>query len=376
MTRIDATWVKEAAPVCAMLTEAGHQAWFVGGCVRNALLNEPVADIDICTTAHPETVIALAQAAGFKSVPTGIDHGTVTVVGGAEPYEVTTLRRDVATDGRRAVVAFADTITEDALRRDFTMNAIYARPDGVIEDPLGGLPDLQARHIRFIEDPDQRIREDYLRILRFFRFFAWYGRDGIDAEGLAACAAHVDGIDSLSKERIGAEMLKLLAAPDPAPALASMAASGVLLRILPGAVSDVLAVLIHVEENAGLSPDAVRRLACIGGQDVQANLRLSKDIVNRLEILGETDTNTGEFAYRNGASAAIDRLAIQAASLGQDINQADIVTVQHAATQVFPLKAADLMPDLEGAALGRALKSAEAKWIASGFVLTKDDLLA
>lgn len=376
MTRIDATWVKEAAPVCAMLTEAGHQAWFVGGCVRNALLNEPVADIDICTTAHPETVIALAQAAGFKSVPTGIDHGTVTVVGGAEPYEVTTLRRDVATDGRRAVVAFADTITEDALRRDFTMNAIYARPDGVIEDPLGGLPDLQARHIRFIEDPDQRIREDYLRILRFFRFFAWYGRDGIDAEGLAACAAHVDGIDSLSKERIGAEMLKLLAAPDPAPALASMAASGVLLRILPGAVSDVLAVLIHVEENAGLSPDAVRRLACIGGQDVQANLRLSKDIVNRLEILGETDTNTGEFAYRNGASAAIDRLAIQAASLGQDINQADIATAQHAATQVFPLKAADLMPDLEGAALGRALKSAEAKWIASGFVLTKDDLLA
>lgn len=376
MTRIEATWVKAAAPVCAMLTEAGHQAWFVGGCVRNALLNEPVADIDICTTAHPETVIALAQAAGFKSVPTGIDHGTVTVVGGAEPYEVTTLRRDVATDGRRAVVAFADTITEDALRRDFTMNAIYARPDGVIEDPLDGLPDLQARHIRFIENPDQRIREDYLRILRFFRFYAWYGRDGIDTEGLAACAAHVDGIDSLSKERIGAEMLKLLAAPDPAPALASMAASGVLLRILPGAVSDVLAVLIHVEENAGLSPDAVRRLACIGGQDAQANLRLSKDIVNQLEVLGETDTNTGEFAYRNGASAAIDRLAIQAASLGQDINQADIATAHYAAKQVFPLKAADLMPDLEGAALGRALKSAEAKWIASDFVLTKDDLLA
>ncbi len=175
MKRISADWLtgKQPQAVCAMLTEAGHQAWFVGGCVRNALIGAPISDIDITTDAPPERVTILAKNAGFHPVPTGFDHGTVTVVVQGHPFEVTTFRHDVETDGRRAVVAFANTIEDDAHRRDFTMNALYAAPDGLVADPLGGLPDLEARRVRFIDDAHDRIREDYLRILRFFRFHAW-----------------------------------------------------------------------------------------------------------------------------------------------------------------------------------------------------------
>lgn len=373
--KITDPWITKAAPVCAMLTDAGHAAWFVGGCVRNALLDVPVADIDISTTAHPETVMNLAETAGWRSIPTGIDHGTVTVVVDHIPYEITTLRRDVATDGRRAVVAFADNIEQDARRRDFTMNALYACPDGTIVDPLGGLPDLQARRFRFIENADQRIKEDYLRILRFFRFHAWYGQDGIDAEGLSACAANVGGLDSLSKERIGSEFLKLLSAPDPAPALASMASTGAVVRILPGAVHEPLSVLVHIEQAAGLTPDPIRRLACIGGKDAQTNLRLSKDQTRQLEILRNT-TTLNETAFEQGADIAIDQAAILAAVSGQPLPADTIARATFAGKQVFPLTAADLMPHCQGAALGTALKRAKAEWIASDFTLTKDDLLA
>ena len=212
--RISPAWLTDPAVrrLCAMLTDAGYEAWFVGGCVRNALIGAGASDLDITTDARPETVTELGERAGFRVVPTGIDHGTVTVVVDGTPFEITTFRRDVETDGRHATVAFADTAEEDARRRDFTMNALYAAPDGTVLDPLGGAADALAGHVRFIGDPNRRITEDYLRILRFFRFFAWYGdpAHGIDAEGLAACAAHVDGIDSLSAERLGQEMRKLL----------------------------------------------------------------------------------------------------------------------------------------------------------------------
>ncbi|CAN0587043.1 unnamed protein product, partial [Ectocarpus sp. 12 AP-2014] len=196
----------------------------------------------------------LARVAGLKPVPTGIDHGTVTVVADHDPFEITTFRRDVETDGRRAVVAFADTLDEDAKRRDFTMNALYARIDGTVIDPLGGLPDLRARRVRFIGDATDRIREDYLRSLRFFRFHAWYGNpdNGMDSDALAAIASHLDGLESLSRERVGAEMVKLLAARDPAPAVAAMRATGVLGRLLPGADDRALAPLIHLEDVLGL----------------------------------------------------------------------------------------------------------------------------
>ncbi|KGM89571.1 tRNA nucleotidyltransferase/poly(A) polymerase [Roseovarius mucosus DSM 17069] len=179
--KVSGAWIEAKATqaVCAMLTGAGYQALFVGGCVRNALLGAPVGDIDIATDARPEMVVELAEGAGLKPVPTGIEHGTITVVSGHIGHEVTTFRKDVQSFGRHAVVAFADDLHTDARRRDFTMNALYARPDGDVVDPLGGLEDLRARRVRFIEDADQRIREDYLRILRFFRFHAWYG----DPEG-------------------------------------------------------------------------------------------------------------------------------------------------------------------------------------------------
>ena len=219
--RIEADWITrpETQAVCNALTGAGYRALFVGGCVRNTLLGAPVDDIDIATDALPKAVMDLTGAAGLNAIPTGIDHGTITVVSAGLPHEITTFRRDVETFGRHAVVAFSTDVSDDARRRDFTMNALYADPSGQVIDPLGGLADLQARHVRFIENADQRIREDYLRILRFFRFHAWYGdaARGLDADGLAAVAANTDGLDSLSRERVWAELRKLLAAPDPAP---------------------------------------------------------------------------------------------------------------------------------------------------------------
>ena len=268
MERIDAPWLAAPATqaVCAALTGAGHQALLVGGCVRNALLGRPVADIDLATDARPEAVIDLARRAGLKPVPTGVEHGTVTVVAEGRPFEVTTFRRDVATDGRRATVAFSTDLAEDAARRDFTMNALYCRPDGALVDPLGGLADLRAGRVRFVGDPAARIAEDYLRILRFFRIHAWYGdpAGGLDPEGLAACAALQEGLARLSRERVGAEMTKLLAAADPAPAVAAMAAAGILGRVLPGADARALAPLVHAEAAAGAAPRWQRRAAALG----------------------------------------------------------------------------------------------------------------
>ena len=375
MTRITADWLSGSAQqICTMLENAGHQAWFVGGCVRNALLGLPVSDLDLCTDAQPTRVMALAKAAGLKAIPTGIDHGTVTVVADGVSFEITTFRRDVATDGRRAKVAFAKTMIEDARRRDFTMNALYCDALGEVTDPLGGLPDLHARRVRFIENADRRIKEDYLRILRFFRFHAWYGDPdaGIDADGLAACAENIDGLAQLSRERVTSEILKLLAAPDPALALASMSASGVLGQVLPGAAPQVTAVLVHVEGQAGLAPDPIRRLVALGG--MRDGLRLTRNQEKRIVQLHDMQSLAAS-AYRYGADVAIDRAAIDAASIGQDIDPNAIKSALFAAAQTFPIQAADLMPDLQGAALGASLRKAEEDWIASGFTLTKVDLL-
>ena len=375
MTRVTGAWLNHPAAqqVCVVLKDAGYQAWFVGGCVRNDLLDHPVADLDLTTDATPDVVVRLFRAAGHKVIPTGIDHGTVTIVAQGTAFEVTTFRRDVATDGRRAVVAFADNMQDDARRRDFTMNALYAGADGVVIDPLGGLPDLFARHVRFIEDADRRIKEDYLRILRFFRFHAWYGADGIDADGMAAVAANIEGLQSLSRERVTAEMFKLLSAPAPASAMASMAATGALAQILPGADAQPLAVLEHIEQVAGLDPSPIRRLGGLGGDPVTA-LRLSRQQALALERM-KSGLPLAELAYRWGSDAAINKAAITAAALGEELDQRTIAKAQFAARQLFPLQAADLMPALDGPALGKALKSAEQRWIDSGFTLTKTDLL-
>lgn len=380
MTGIRGDWINDpgAQRVCALLMDAGYQVYFVGGCVRNDLLGVAISDLDMCTDALPFRVMELAEDAGLRVLPTGIDHGTVTIVIDHEPYEITTFRKDVQTDGRRAVVAFSDRIEDDARRRDFTMNALYAAPSGQVLDPLGGLPDLHARRVRFIDDAGERIREDYLRTLRFFRFHAWYGdiAAGIDPDGLAACASNLAGLETLSKERIGAEMLKILSAPDPAPAMAAMAQSGVLAYILPGADASKLALLVHLE--GALATDPLRRLALLGGKDMAKSLRLSKKQAKRLDDLRDgmgSVTKIGELAYHLGADDARNIALLRAALFETPLPDSieDAIAVGAAAT--FPIKPADLLPDLTGPALGARLRALEARWIASDFTLTREELL-
>ncbi len=382
MTIVVGEWLSApgAQKVMTLLENGGFLAFAVGGCVRNALLNEPVADVDISTDARPETVSNLAKSAGLKVVPTGIEHGTVTVVADGVGYEITTFRADVETDGRRAVVRFSDDIVEDARRRDFTMNALYADRHGTVFDPLGGLPDLFARRLRFIEDADRRIKEDYLRILRFFRFCAWYGdpSEGVDADALAAIAGNLDGLVKLSRERVGTELIKLLTAADPVMAVAVMEQTGVLNVVLTGAVSKPLGPLIVNETALNLKPNGLRRLAVLGFFDGAA-LRLSKVNQRQLGLYQSLISSTKspqEIAYQHGVDTAVDVIVLRASSLEQAVECPNMQALKSAADQRFPIKAQDLMDRYNGPQLGQILKQLEARWIASGFTLDKDALLA
>ena len=376
--RLEAEWL--ARPGLRAVVEAlGGECYVVGGCVRNTLLGQPVTDIDLATPLGPEEVVHRLEVAGLKAVPTGIEHGTVTAVSAGVGYEVTTFRADVETDGRRAVVRFSRDLAEDAARRDFTMNALYARPDGEIVDPVGGLPDLHARRVRFIGDPHDRIREDYLRILRFFRFTAWYGAE-IDEDGLAACAELADGIEGLARERIGHEMRRLLAAPDPAPAVASMAMAGVLMRCLPGADPALLAPLVHCEGEAGAAPDWLTRLAGLGGEDPEGHLRLSRAETRELETvraLMAEPMPVAVAAHENGARAA-RAMALLVAARGDTAPLEGLeAEIARGAAAEFPLRGADLVAAglPPGPEVGAALEAAKARWIASNFSLDRQALL-
>jgi poly(A) polymerase len=375
--KISGAWLDrpETQNLCRLLEDAGFQALFVGGCVRNALIGAPVSDLDIATDATPENVTNIAKNGGYKVIPTGIDHGTVTVIAGGIAHEITTFRRDVETDGRHATVAFSTSLIEDASRRDFTMNALYASRDGEVVDPLSGLWDLEARKVRFVGEADQRIREDYLRILRFFRFHAWYGdvEAGLDAEGYGACAFLSAGIETLSKERIGAEMRKLLSAPDPSPAIAAMAQAGILARVLPGADPVALPVLVHFG-----AKDWIARLSVLGGEEVCDLLRLSKAEARRLALLRTEMGGTRgakELAYRHGASIARDIVLTRAAVFTTPPPEELEQMLAFGAGVTMPVQPADLMPAFEGAALGEELRRIEAAWIASGFKLTRAELM-
>lgn len=378
--KITAPWLHQppVRAVMAALGNAGFQAYFVGGCVRNALIGAAASDIDIATNAWPDQTKKAATDAGLKTIPTGEDHGTITVVVDGQAFEVTTYRRDVETDGRRAVVAFSDNIEEDALRRDFTMNALYADADGEVIDPVGGLDDLRARRVRFIQDPAERIAEDRLRALRFFRFHAWYGdKDaGLDPDALAAIAAAVETLPELSKERVGTEVKKLLAAPDPVQAAAAMEQCGALGQVLPGASTQFLGSVVLLEAHAGLPPDPMRRLVAIGGEDPKAVLRLSKSDARRLADFKQASAlPVPEAAYRFGADTAWDSAIIMAAMVQQPLQQDVAAQIATGAQAEFPVKAADL-PELSGKDLGDRLKALEANWIAAGFKPSKEELLA
>ncbi len=376
--RVSGAWLEAPATQEALhlLEKAGYQAYVVGGCVRNALMGVAVTDVDISTNARPQTVIALAEAAGLRAVPTGLEHGTITVVIAGEGFEITTFRRDVQTHGRHATVEFSDNLAEDAARRDFTMNALYARADGQVIDPLGGLPDLMARRVRFVGDAPARIREDYLRILRFFRFHAQYGdpEGGLDADALAACAAGADGLLHLSAERVTAELRKLLSAANPAPAVAAMAQCGVLTHVLPGAEARALPVLVHLEP-AGMEPDFLRRLVVLGGETKR--LRLTKAEVRALGqmhiALGNLQTGAA-LGYALGQKLAETVLLARAALLETPLPQDWQADIARGAQAQFPLHASDL-PHLQGPALGAELRRLEQVWIASNFSISKDMLL-
>jgi poly(A) polymerase len=387
-----AEWLVRPATraVFAALTSQGAEARAVGGAVRNALMGTPVKDVDIATTALPPDVMRLAAQAGLHAVPTGLEHGTVTVVAEHVPFEVTTLRKDIETFGRHARVTFTTDWTEDARRRDFTMNALYCGAEGTVHDPLGGYPDLKARRVRFIGDARERIREDYLRILRFFRFLAEYGNAAApDPDGLAAAIAETSGLAGLSGERIRAELLALLAAPGAVDAVRAMSQAGLVAPLLgwPGDV-DLLARLKGIEDALGRNVDPVLRLAALalghpgGPAGLQKRLRLSAAETARLAQAGardpafdpETSQRTAQaFLYRHGAQAFVDGALVAWARSG------DAPASQPRARRVSlperwrapecPVRGADVLALglAPGAEVGRVLAAFEDWWIAQGF---------
>ena len=379
---IKAGWLKYSGPqtVFKALQAAGFHAYFVGGCVRNALLDADTTDIDMATDALPDKVMDIAKNSGLRVIPTGIEHGTVTIVVKGQTVEVTTFRKDIKTDGRRAVVAFSTSIKDDARRRDFTMNALYADSDGRVFDPLGGLDDLLARRVRFIENPSARIREDYLRILRFFRFHALYGNPDadMDASALDACAQNLDGIDGLSKERIGQEMRKLLAANDPAPAVAAMAQTGALSQVLAGANHTSLAPLVHLERTVDVPANWQRRLSVLGGENIQDALRLSKQEMRQLTAMKsvvEQACSPRIAGYKLGEDPGLSAILVLHAHLGSPlpVNLKEELAIGAKAT--FPITAADLADRFKGPVLGACLKRLENVWINADFGLSKAELM-
>jgi poly(A) polymerase len=388
----DAPWLASGptARVLELLNGNGEEARVVGGAVRNALLKIPIGDIDIATSAPPDEVVRRAKAAGIKSVPTGIDHGTVTLVVEGRPFEVTTLREDTETYGRKAKVAFGRDWARDAERRDFTINGLSVDADGVVHDHVGGLDDLAARRVRFIGDPHQRIAEDYLRILRFFRIHAAYGAGEPDRAGYLACIGGRAGLATLSAERVRMEMLKLVIAEGAACAITAMADGGLLLPIFGGvAYTGPFTAMIAAENLLGLEPGAVRRLGALtvavteDARRVAARLRLTNAETKALDSMGHRwwrlagmdEARARRLLYRLGEEPYRDRLMLAWARAGVDGDSdhwRGLATLpQRWSAPKFPLKASDFIARgiAEGPALGHVLALAEDAWLAADFPL-------
>lgn len=403
-----ANWLrsKPLQALFAALNRDGGEVRVVGGAVRNALLGTKVSDVDLATTHLPEETVRLAKEAGFKPVPTGIEHGTITVVVQGQPFEVTTLRKDIETNGRHAKVAFGTDWKTDAERRDFTINALYATADGDVIDYVGGLADIETKTLRFIGDAEERIREDYLRILRFFRFFAWYGSGRPETDGLRASARLKDGLNQLSAERVWSELKKLLSAPDPSRAMLWMRQSGVLNIILPESEKwgiDAIHGLVRAETDLDWQVDALLRLESIVPPDAARMTELGKRLKManaeraRLEAWARADaikSETSEQAlkkliYRGSSQAVADRIRLAYASARQEAAASDeamiraggysrlLDAVEKYEPLVFPVTGGDLLSlGIEkGPGLGEALRDLETLWIDSGFSLDRDALL-
>jgi poly(A) polymerase len=394
---VNFAWLKEKplSDLLAALDRDGEQARVVGGAVRNALLGLPHGDVDIATTAVPVEVMRRAEAAGFKAVPTGFDHGTVTVVIEGRPFEVTTLREDVETFGRHATVKFGRDWKRDADRRDFTMNGLSLSADGEVHDYVGGLADLRARRVRFIGDAATRIAEDYLRILRFFRFHAYYGEGHPDAESLHAAIVARGGLEQLSRERVRMELMKLMLAPHAVPVLAVMAEAGLLGPVLGGVpYLASFSNMAKVEAACGLKPDAVRRLGVVGvwiAEDAERlwqRLRLSNAEHERLAALdgwwrvspAMSEVAAREVIYRIGPEYFTERVLLawaRSTDSAHDTAWRELAKLPERWTApTFPLRAADFIARgvEKGPGLGAALKFAEETWIEAGFPMERDAL--
>lgn len=366
-----------------LLNRDGARTRLAGGCVRDAVIGRPIRDIDLATDLEPGEVTARCRAAGLKTVDTGLDHGTITVVTDGTGYEVTTLRRDVETDGRRAVVEFTTDWQADAARRDFTLNALYMDLDGRIDDWFGGIEDALAGRIRFVGDPEDRLHEDYLRLLRFFRFQATHGRGDPDPQAYQACIRVADRLERLSVERIQHEVMRLLAAPDPAPVWRSMMEGGVTAH-LPVTLDqiDALNALVSLEPQHGLTGDPLRRLLALAGPaadaaDLATGLRLSNASRTRLEAAQTLSHQAppepaaiDALLYRNGAQAVTDAGLLALARHGGGAGwKAAVTRARTWERPAFPISGADLrqLGLAQGPALGEVLKQVEGWWIAEGF---------
>lgn len=393
--------------ILALLNADGGEARIVGGAVRNALMGVPVGDIDIATTLPPQDVVERAGQAGIKAVPTGIEHGTVTLVLDGEGFEVTTLRRDTETDGRHAQVIFGTDWQEDAERRDLTINALYADASGEVIDLVNGLPDIETRNVRFIGDADSRIAEDYLRVLRFFRFFAHYGSGRPDADGLRASARAKDKLSGLSAERVWSELKKLLSATDPSRALLWMRQSGVLAQILPETEKwgiDAIHGLVAAEQSLGWEPDALIRLAAIIPPDAEridaltARLRMSNAEARRLKQWAEAstidptmvDAAFDRLLYRQGVDGLMMRLKLALAAARADISAGEsamqkiarfsalLARAEKFQRPQFPLTGADVLSAgvSPGPKVGQILADLENEWVEFNFSLDRAALTA
>jgi poly(A) polymerase len=389
---LDAPWLNSGptSRVLKLLNSGGEEARVVGGAVRNALLNVPIVDIDLATTALPEEVVRRAKAAGIRSVPTGIEHGTVTLVIDGQPFEVTTLREDTETFGRKAKVSFGRDWLGDARRRDFTMNALSVGPDGVVHDYVGGLDDIAVRRVRFIGDAKARIEEDYLRILRFFRFHAAFGTGEVDRDGYHACILARAGLSTLSAERVRMEMLKLLVAVRAVDAVIAMADAGLLQMILGGVgYSGTFAAMIEAERVLGLKADPARRLAALAvalpedARRLTTRLRLSNNESKALDSMGHRwwrlagmdEARAKRRLYRLGGERYRDRLLLAWARAGLGSDPAPWIELARLPERFtppkFPLRAADFIARgvPEGPPLGHVLTLAEDAWLAADFPL-------
>ncbi|WP_113261789.1 CCA tRNA nucleotidyltransferase [Agrobacterium cavarae] len=393
--------------IFSLLNADGGEARVVGGAVRNALMGLPVGDIDMATTLPPHDVVERAKDAGIKAVPTGIDHGTVTLVVDGEGYEVTTLRRDVTTDGRHAEVAFGTDWKEDAERRDLTINALYADASGEVIDLIGGLADIETKTVRFIGDAATRIAEDHLRILRFFRFFAYYGFGRPDADGLRASARAKDKLSTLSAERVWSEMKKLLSADDPSRALLWMRQAGVLAQILPETEKwgiDSIHGMVATEQALGWKPDPMLRLASIIPPDAErvaalsSRLRMSKNEAARLDQWAKApavdptlaETALDRLLYRQGVEGVKTRLKLALSSARADMSAGEAAMQKIAKLSTllaraekfnkpsFPLSGADVLAAglPAGPQVGEVLSELEAAWVDGNFAADRETLLA